>query len=188
MPDWMCNIWRKEIPQLGGKVKLMPLPAWEKGGRRTSVWGGTMLAIAKDAPEQDRLWNIAKHLYLSKEVATRLHKEGDIVSPVTEFWSDPMYDQPDMYFGGQPLGRQYINLADQVPDRFNSPFAQLASVRLQSAASELVREARSGGKATREELEPVARELLEKAQDDLMRHVRRNRFYAERADAQEGAQ
>ena len=184
MPDWMCNIWRKEIPQMGGKVKLMPLPAWEKGGRRTSVWGGTMLAIAKDAPDQDRLWNIAKHLYLSKEVATRLYKEGDIVSPVTEFWSDPMYDQPDAYFSGQAPGRQYINLADQVPDRFNSPFAQLASVRLQSAASELVRFARTSGKASRAELEPMAKELLESGQTDLMRHVRRNRFYAERADEQ----
>ncbi|MFN7021937.1 MAG: ABC transporter substrate-binding protein, partial [Phycisphaerales bacterium] len=49
MPDWMCNTWKNEIPQLAGKVKLMPLPAWEKGGRRTSVWGGTMLGITKSA-------------------------------------------------------------------------------------------------------------------------------------------
>lgn len=188
MPDWMCNIWRKEIPQLEGKVKLMPMPAWDKGGRRTSVWGGTMLAIAKDAPDQDRLWSVAKHLYLSKEVATRLYTEGDIVTPVTEFWSDPIYDRPDAYFSGQAPGRMYINLADQVPDRFNSPFAQLASARLQSAASDLVRVARSSGKATRAELEPIARELLNQAQADLMRHVRRNRFYAERADAAGGAQ
>jgi arabinosaccharide transport system substrate-binding protein len=166
----------------------MPLPAWERGERRTSVWGGTMLAIAKDAPDQDRLWSVAKHLYLSKENATRLYKEGDIVTPVTEFWSDPIYDQPDAYFSGQAPGRMYINLADQVPDRFNSPFAQLASVRLQAAMSELVRNARSTGKTTRTELEPSARELLEVAQADIMRHVRRNRFYAERADAAGGAQ
>jgi hypothetical protein len=95
-----------------------------------------------------------------------------------------MYDQPDAYFSGQAPGRQYINLADQVPDRFNSPFAQLASVRLQSAASELVRFARTSGKASRAELEPMAKELLESGQTDLMRHVRRNRFYAERADEQ----
>src|SRR5262245_3698937 len=45
MPDWMCNLWRNEIPQLAGKVKLMPLPAWTRDGRRTSVWGGTMVGI-----------------------------------------------------------------------------------------------------------------------------------------------
>ncbi len=180
VPDWMCNVWRKEIPQLSGKVKLMPLPAWDKGGRRTSVWGGTMLAIARDAPNQDQLWDIAKHLYLSKEVATRLYQEADIVSPVMEYWSDPMYDKPDPYFRGQAAGRQYINLADQVPDRYSSPFTQLATVRFQAAASQLVAYAKESGKTTREELQPKAMELAQKAQADLMRHVSRNRFYAER--------
>lgn len=187
VPDWMCNVWRKEIPQLGGKVKLMPLPAWDKGGRRTSVWGGTMLGISRDAPNQDRLWEIAKHLYLSKEVATRLYKEGDIVTPVREYWSDPMYDQPDPYFRDQKRGRMYINLADQVPDRFNSPFAQMAQVRFQSAASELVAYARSQGKTKREELIEKAKELVAQAQADVMLHVNRNRFYAERAKANQSA-
>ncbi len=55
MPDWMCNIYRREMPQLAGKIKLMPLPAWEKGGRRTSVWGGTMLGMPRDAANPDEL-------------------------------------------------------------------------------------------------------------------------------------
>lgn len=187
VPDWMCNVWRKEVPQLGGKVKLMPLPAWEKGGRRTSVWGGTMLGISRDAPDQERLWEVAKYLYMSKEVATKLYKEADIVTPVREYWSDPMYDQPDSYFRGQARGRMYINLADQVPDRFNSPFAQMAQTRFQAAASELVAYAKSQGKSGRDELLPKAKDLVAQAQADVMLHVNRNRFYAERARVADAA-
>lgn len=180
VPDWMCNVWRKEMPQLSGKVKLMPLPAWDAGGRRTSVWGGSMLGIARTADHQDRLWEMAKHLYLSRDVATKLYKEGDIVSPVREYWTDPMYDQPDPFFRGQAPGRTYINLADQVPDRFNSPFAQLANVRMQAAASQLSAYAIKSGITAREQLLPKAQELLVEAQRDVMQHVRRNRFYSER--------
>ena len=47
MADWMVGAWKVDLPGLGGKLKLMPLPAWEEGGRRTGVMGGTMLGIAK---------------------------------------------------------------------------------------------------------------------------------------------
>lgn len=178
VPDWMCNIWRKEIPGLAGKVKLMPLPAWDPGGCRTSAWGGTMLGISRDAPNQDQLWQFAKHLYLSREGAHQLFQEGDIISPVKEFWSDPIYDAPDDYFLGQPRGRAYINLAPEVPPRYNSPFSALALVRLQAAASQLAQYAKTHPPATRESLLPEAQRLLALAQEDVMRHVRRNRFFA----------
>src|SRR5690606_30957026 len=40
LPDWLAGTWKTYIPGLHGKVKLMKLPAWERGGRRTSVSGG----------------------------------------------------------------------------------------------------------------------------------------------------
>ncbi|MFZ4574237.1 MAG: ABC transporter substrate-binding protein [Phycisphaerales bacterium] len=177
VPDWMCNVWRKEIPQLGGKVKLMPLPAWEKGGRRTSVWGGTMLGISKAAPNHDELWEFAKHLYLSPEISRKLFVEGDIISPVREFWNDPVYDQPDPFFGNQPRGRLYVSLADDLPPRFNSPFGEMAVERLRAAASQLARIADAQPGATAESLAPDAKRLLEAAQEEVMRHARRNRFF-----------
>jgi arabinosaccharide transport system substrate-binding protein len=181
VPDWMCNIWRKEIPQLAGKVKLMPLPAWERGGTRTSVWGGTMLGISRDAKDPDALWEFAKHLYVSPERARALYVQGDIISPVRTFWKDPIYDQPDPYFSGQARGRMYVNLAEQVPQRYNSPFSALALLRMQACMTKLAAYARSTGKGTFEELLPEARRLLEEAQADIMRHVRRNRFFVEDA-------
>jgi arabinosaccharide transport system substrate-binding protein len=182
-PDWMCNYWRKEVPQLAGKMKLMPMPAWEKGGRRTSVWGGTMLGIPKTAENPEKLWEIAKHLYLSRELAHELYDKGDIITPVREFWQDDIYDKPDPFFMGQPKGRMYINLAPDVPDRFSSPFGAIALARTQSAVSKLCAYARANKPATAEELLPKARELLAEAQQDAMRHVNRNVFFADSGKA-----
>jgi len=177
VPDWMCNLWRNEIPQLSGKVKLMPLPAWEPGGRRTSVWGGTMLGISREAANPDELWEFAKHLYLSPELSRRLFLEGDIISPVREFWNDPVYDQPDPFFMGQARGRLFVGLADDLPPRHNSPFGAMAVERLRAAASELARVADATPEALAPDLLPHASRLLAEAQADVMRHVRRNRFF-----------
>lgn len=186
-PDWMCNYWRKEVPQLAGKMKLMPMPAWEKGGRRTSVWGGTMLGIPKTAQDPEKLWEIAKHLYLSRELAHELYTKSDIVTPVREFWSDDIYDQPDPFFMGQPKGRMYINLAPDVPDRFSSPFGAIALARTQGAVSQLCAYARDVKPQREEDLLPKAREFLAAAQRDAMRHVNRNVFFAARDSSEQSS-
>src|SRR6185503_17296827 len=38
-PDWRTHSFEMEVPAVAGKMKLMPLPVWKKGGRRTSVFG-----------------------------------------------------------------------------------------------------------------------------------------------------
>ena len=180
-PDWMCNVWKNEIPQLAGKMKVMPMPAWTKGGRRTSVWGGTMLGISKTAPNQTGLWEVAKRLYLSPELAKTLYKEGDIITPVRSFWSDPVFDEPDAYFSGQKKGRAYIDLAPDVPPRTSSPYNLLAKLRVQTATIALGAYAESSGKFRPEELGSRAMELLKEAEDQVRREIERNVFLADPA-------
>lgn len=180
-PDWMCNIWKNEIPQLKGKMKVMPIPAWTRGGRRTSVWGGTMLGITKTAPNQNELWEVAKKLYLSPELAKALYKEGDIISPVRGFWSDPIYDEPDPYYSGQKKGRAYVDLAPDVPLRTSSPYNLLAKLRVQTATIALGAYADSSGKFRPEELESRALELLKAAEDQVRTQVERNVFLSDPA-------
>lgn len=179
MPDWMCNIWKNELPQLAGKVKVMPLPAWEKGGRRTSVWGGTMLGIARTAPNQDELWSIAKRLYLSPELARSLYTVGDIITPVRTFWNDPVFDQPDPYFSGQKKGRAYIDLAPQTPTRTSSPYNTMAKLRVQTAVMALAAYAENSGKFRPDELHAKAMELLRSAEDQVRLQIDRNVFMSE---------
>ena len=176
MPDWMCAIWRIEIPQLNGKVKVMPLPAWERGGRRTSVWGGTMLGLSRASHRLDDAWATAKELYLSRELARVAYRETDLISPVMSFWDDPMYDVPDQYFSGQPKGRMYIDLAPDIPRRVSSPFHPMVEQRMRDAAVAVAQHARANPGVTREQLEAKALTELARIQANVQRWMDRNAF------------
>jgi arabinosaccharide transport system substrate-binding protein len=101
MPDWLGGIWKKDLPGLSGKLKLMPLPAWEKGGLRTSVIGGTMMGIPKSTRNFEAAWALAKRLYLDREMHAKFFALTTIIPPVKASWSDPAFSAPDPYFSGQ---------------------------------------------------------------------------------------
>ncbi|MEM9064103.1 MAG: ABC transporter substrate-binding protein [Planctomycetota bacterium] len=181
-PDWMCNVWKTNIKPLAGKMRLMPLPAWDDGGRRTSVRGGTMLGIARDAPAQDELWAFAKHLYLDEDLARRLYTEGDIITPVSTLWDDPVFDAPDPYFGGQIKGRDYIALIDQIPARVTHPLDKFAIERMMDVLIRLKRDAEESGDFDTESLERQAADLLRQAQLQVESRLVRNRFLTAGSD------
>jgi arabinosaccharide transport system substrate-binding protein len=178
LPDWMAAVWKANIPGLAGKVKLMPLPAWERGGRRTSVWGGTAIGVTKAAPDFEQSWTVAKHLYLSPQVAESLYRSTYIISPVKAFWTLPFYHEPDPYFSGQPVGALYIAAAPAVPARVTSPYMTFAMERLMSVLVALKAHAIARNTFDVPALLPVAQRLLAEAQRDLDQRMARNRLYA----------
>lgn len=182
MPDWMCGIYRGEMPQLSGKLKLMPLPSWERGGRRTSVWGGSMIGISKASvrtPEDfEQSWAFAKELYLAPSLARTLYEVGDIVTPVKSHWNDPIFDRADAYFSGQPKGRMYLDLAPQVPARSSSPYNTMAWLRVADAATALASWARDQQKFKYEDILPEARRVLAEAHRQVQAQIDRNVFLA----------
>ncbi|GAB4188525.1 MAG: hypothetical protein Kow00105_03130 [Phycisphaeraceae bacterium] len=180
MPDWLGGVWQMDLPGLSGKVKVMPLPAWEPGGRRTSVWGGTMLGIAKTTQDFDTAWEFAKKLYLSESIAEGLYRESRIISPVKKFWNLPFYDEPIDYFCGQPVGRLYIQQAPNVPVRTSSPFNTYAKDRVSNALFLLKEYALSTGRYTRESLLEEAERLLAAAESQVQRQVDQNVFLREK--------
>jgi arabinosaccharide transport system substrate-binding protein len=176
LPDWRAGQWKKENPGLGGKLKLMPLPAWEKGGRRTSVFGGTMLAINRRTENFETCWEFAKELYLSPRLAERMYRETSIISPVKALWTSSFYDEPDPYFCGQPSGRLYIGQAPHVPVRTSSPYYTYA---LQAVCGVLA-ELRAYADRTRTydvpALQAEAQRLLDREQYRTVREIERNVF------------
>ena len=200
MPDWMCGIYRREMPQLAGKIKLMPIPAWSENGenglstRRTSVYGGTMMGIARsaatDPAEFERLLAMAKKLYLSEELARTLWTKGEIITPNKSMWSDPMFDEPDPFFSNQPKGRMFVNLATEVPARSSSPYFVIAQARVQDALiavhNAAKQMAKAGEKPTVEKLLPLAKVQLGIAATAVDRVMARNRFLKRPGPVAEG--
>jgi arabinosaccharide transport system substrate-binding protein len=175
-PDWFAGSLETTLPDMAGQFKLMPLPAWEKGGRRTSVLGGTMLGITKAGRTTDAAWAFAKQLYLSREGAEQLYAFDRIISPTKANWKESFYDVPDPYYGCQAIGRMYINLAPDVPRRPSSPFYAQAQQLMNRAIIQLCRYADEHGVFAPGALEPEAQRLLDEAQLELVAQLNRNRF------------
>ncbi len=176
MPDWLAGAWKRDLPQLAGKVKLMPVPAWERGGRRTSAWGGTMIGIARTAPHPAEKWEQIKRLYYSRELAEVNYRDSMIVSPLRSFRTLPCYQEPEPYFCGQPAGRMFLAQADAMPARPSSPFFPEAHLHIVGVLTALKEYAEATGRYDAAALQPKARELLAEAQARFVRQVERNPF------------
>ncbi|HVY27319.1 MAG TPA: extracellular solute-binding protein [Polyangiaceae bacterium] len=160
--DWRSFLIQTDVPQLAGKMKLMPLPAWEKGGRRTSTWGGTGLAITKQSAHQELAWQLAKFLYFNPSELGRRFAATGILPPFRAVWSRPEFQAPNAFFSGQPLGAEYARLAPETPTVRDSAYsstveAKLSEVLLRSGA----RFDREGERGLRES---VQRDLTEAAE------------------------
>jgi len=177
VPDWYVGlILKPEIPGLAGKLKLMPLPAWEPGGRRTSAWGGTMLAIARSSPRPRAAWDFAQYLYLDPAGAIALFRGDGIVTPVKSNWGNPAYDEPDPYFCGQPVGRLFVDEASHVPLRTSSPYNQLAISAFDNCLIDVTAYAARTGRFDPGALVPEAQRLLDAAQAEVRSQIGRNVF------------
>ena len=175
-PDWRSRRIEIYSADLAGKVKLMPLPAWEEGGRRTSAWGGTMLGFPRTSDNFEESWKFVKRLFLSRDLAIRSWEEFSVLTPVKDFWDEPVFREPNPFYAGQESGRMYIEQADSVPLRSSSPYLVAARQELLNAFSSLVRWARRDDVKDMDQLEAKAAEVLGVAQSSLKRQMDRNRF------------
>ncbi|KXU35942.1 hypothetical protein AXK11_05310 [Cephaloticoccus primus] len=181
VPNWMLGTWKVENPQLAGKLKLMPLPAWERGGRRTTTLGGTMIGINKRGTHIEEAWEMAKYLYTSPELAEKSFRENSFLTPVKALWKLPFYDEPDPFCGGQIVGRMYIEQAPHVPRDPSSPYMGVASQFIASATMALRDYAERHGIYDADALAPEALRLLTEAQAALNKQISRNVLFTETA-------
>ena len=135
-----------------------------------------MLGIARAAGNQEQLWETAKRLYLSPDLARELYATGDIITPVRSLWSDPVFAAPDPYFSGQRKGLDYIRLAPDVPNRTSSPYNTLAKQRVQSACLSLGEYAERTNQYRPDQLHQQAMQLLREAERQVRSQMDRNVF------------
>jgi arabinosaccharide transport system substrate-binding protein len=171
--DWRSKQFEHDVPSLHGKLALMPLPAWEPGGRRTSTWGGAGIALTKGGRNHDLAWELAKFLYFNEEIVDRLFLDSNIIPTAVEHWDRPVLDTPNPFYGGQAVGRFFVELASEVPPDHVSAYTELAIQQL----SAVVLDAGARFEARGEEgLREFTEARLARAADYVRRIMARNVF------------
>jgi arabinosaccharide transport system substrate-binding protein len=129
-PDWRTRVMELEAPGVRGLFKVMPLPAWTPGGRRTAVWGGTGLAITRASKQPELAWQLAKALYFDGEDLGQRFLLTNIIPPLKDSWDLPAFRKPNPFFRDQAIGVEFAKLAREVPANWSTPYSQRASDRL----------------------------------------------------------
>ncbi|WP_156468937.1 extracellular solute-binding protein, partial [Cephaloticoccus capnophilus] len=177
--NWQLAVWKRENPQIGGKIKFIPIPAFEPGGRRTTTIGSTMISINKRSAHIETAWEMAKNLYTSIEVAEYLYRVAGMITPLKGNWDAPFYHEPDPFCGGQQTGTLFIEQIPHMPQSPASPYQNLAYAELVSAMIALRAHAEQYSIYEVEPLAVEALRVLKKSQNALQKLVDRNVFIGE---------
>lgn len=165
-PDWRTNVFQLEAPRMAGKLKLMPLPAWQPGGRRTSIWGGSGLALTKRGKHPELAWQLARDLYFSYDELGRRFQDTNILPALKDAWGLAEFNEPNPYFSGQRLGQLFAQLATEVPPLWNNPYTILAENQLLEVVARAARHYELHG-------DQGLRQLVQSEVDAAEAHVRR---------------
>jgi arabinosaccharide transport system substrate-binding protein len=174
-PDWRTHSFQTDVQHLHGRLALMPLPAWEPGGRRVSTWGGTGLAITRQSKNQELAWELAMKLYFDEEDLGERFKSTNIVPPLIDAWDLPEFDEPRSFYSDQAIGRLFASLAPDTPADHVTPFTSTANARLSEAFSNIKLYYERNGERG---LEEFARAELKRCADRVREVIARNAFYA----------
>jgi arabinosaccharide transport system substrate-binding protein len=173
MPDWRSKSFENDIGKMKGKMALMPFPAVKKGGRRTTTWGGTMMGITRACKNQDLAWEFAKHLYLNERDLAERFAGTNILPPVRAAWREPAFDRPNPYWSGQKLGREYADLAPDVPSQYTHPFIGTAKAKFSEALTVCVQYYEDNGDR---DFPAFVRKTLKEKADEVRKQVARNPY------------
>jgi len=170
----MLVVWKRKNPKIGGEIKLMSVPAFERGGRRTSSLGSTMISINKRSKNIELCWEMAKILYTSFEVAAHIYRNTGIVTAYKAHRDAPFYHEPDPFCSGQPSRTLFIEQIPYVPHPPASPYQNLAYGKLVRVMIGLRTYAEKYGIYGVEKLEAEALRPLQESQHRLQNLMERN--------------
>jgi arabinosaccharide transport system substrate-binding protein len=120
--DWYGGFFKDLAPELQGKMKAMPLPAFNPGGVRTSCHGGTGLTIVKFSPNVEEAWKFEEYSMLSIEGNVRRFELTTLFPPYIPAMDDPRLHKADEYFSGMDMGALFAEVGPSVPPQYQSPY------------------------------------------------------------------
>ncbi|WP_327091240.1 sugar ABC transporter substrate-binding protein [Nonomuraea sp. NBC_01738] len=112
---WWSGTLTGEMPDLSGKFGVIPLPAFEPGGSRTSANGGSALSITAQTKNQDTAWAFAEWLLAGKERQVSMMRTEALFPAFLPALTDPYFDEPQPYFAGQKVNRLFADQVKAIP-------------------------------------------------------------------------
>ncbi|GHH64114.1 ABC transporter substrate-binding protein [Streptosporangium violaceochromogenes] len=112
---WWSGTLTGEMAELSGKFGVIPLPAFDAAGSRTSANGGSALAITSQTKNQNTAWAFVEWLLANKDSQVSMMKNEALFPAYLPALSDPLFDEPQAYFGEQAINRLFADQVRKIP-------------------------------------------------------------------------
>jgi arabinosaccharide transport system substrate-binding protein len=116
MPMWYMGRFLEYMPDLKGKIAIMPMPAWTEGGPRSSGMGGTGTVVTKQADNPELAKEFLAFAKLSKEGNIELWKQLGFDPPRTDVWDDPALKEANKFteYFGPNIFDTLVDIKDEI--------------------------------------------------------------------------
>ena len=135
--DWYAGFFKDNAPELTGNWKAAPLPAFEEGGRRTSVWGGTGATVVQTSENVEEALSFLEFAMLSIEGNVRRFELTNLFPPYIPAMDNARLHASDEYFSGQDLGAVFADVGPEAPPQWQSPFRSQLNSLLAAARQDI---------------------------------------------------
>jgi ABC-type glycerol-3-phosphate transport system substrate-binding protein len=113
---WMGTFLKSWIaPDASGNWGVIPMPAWEAGGAQAANDGGSALVIFEESQQKDAAWAYLQFHLGRTESQLAIYKETDLFPSLESLYSDPFFQEPDPYFGGDQVRALFAEVVQNVP-------------------------------------------------------------------------
>lgn len=126
IPVWMGGFLKGWIaPEAIGNWGVAEMPAVTAGGARAASGGGSSYYIPETSTNPEAAWELIKFLNLDPANNAAIYAFADIFPAVFSAYNDPVFQEPDPYFGDQLTRAFFADVARVSPtDYFLHPYGQ----------------------------------------------------------------
>ncbi len=114
-PAWMGNFFKTWIAPDQGNWGIALMPAWEEGGVRAAMAGGSAYFIPEDSSNPEAAWAFIEYINLDNDNQVAQYAYSDYFPALTTTYADPLFSEPDPYFGDQTSREIFADVAENVP-------------------------------------------------------------------------
>ncbi|MCY4538041.1 MAG: extracellular solute-binding protein [Chloroflexi bacterium] len=125
MPDWYSDyILKPQAEDMAGQWRITRMPTWDEGtSHKTTVWGGTGFAVAKESENAQYAWELLQYTYVTLENQIKRYEEIAYYPTMpAAFHDERIVGLSDPFYAGQKTGEVFAEIVDDVPIWYQSLF------------------------------------------------------------------
>lgn len=117
MPMWYMNRFTDYMPDLKGKILILPMPSWTAGGARSAGMGGTGTSVTLQARDQKLAKDFLMFAKGSKEGNLLIWTDLGFDPPRWDVWDDPTMNKPNKfteYYLNDDIFGMLLDIKDEI--------------------------------------------------------------------------